>query len=100
MGVAGSYKGVKEGRFVAVGSSEWAGNSMFRVRNVGNMDLLLNMMNWLSSDEDLISIRPKDPEDRRITLTRKQMMTVRTASIFGLPLLVIGWGLMVWRKRR
>ena len=100
LGVAGSYKGVKEGRFVVVGSSEWAGNSMFRVRNVGNMDLLLNMMNWLSSDEDLISIRPKDPEDRRITLTRKQMMTVRTASIFGLPLLVIGWGLMVWRKRR
>ena len=26
---------------------------------VGNRDLALNMMNWLTSDEDLISIRPK-----------------------------------------
>ena len=26
-------------------------------------------MNWLSSDEDLISIRPKEEEDRRVTLT-------------------------------
>ena len=30
------------------------------------------MMNWLSSDEDLISIRPKAPEDRRVTMTRAQ----------------------------
>ena len=34
----------------------------------GNRDLVLNMLNWLSSDEDLISIRPKEPEDRRLSL--------------------------------
>ncbi len=36
---------------------------------IGNRDLALNMMNWLTSDEDLISIRPKEPEDRRLRVT-------------------------------
>ena len=36
------------------------------------------MMNWLSSDEDLISIRPKEPEDRRINLTRAQFLMLRS----------------------
>ncbi len=31
-----------------------------------NRDLALNCINWLSSDEDLISIRPKEPEDRKL----------------------------------
>ena len=49
---------------MVVGSSNWIGNNILRFN--GNRDLFLNMMNWLSSDEDLISIRPKEPEDRRL----------------------------------
>jgi ABC-type uncharacterized transport system involved in gliding motility auxiliary subunit len=66
----------------------------------GNRDLFLNMLNWLSSDEDLISIRPKDPEDRRLTLTRAQMNVVFYASVLLLPLAVIAAGVSVWWKRR
>ncbi len=51
-----------------VGSSNWAINNILRFN--GNRDLFLNMMNWLSSDEDLISIRPKDPEDRRLNISQ------------------------------
>jgi ABC-type uncharacterized transport system involved in gliding motility auxiliary subunit len=58
------------------------------------------MVNWLSSDEDLISIRPKEPEDRRITLTRAQFRTVQITSQIFLPLIVIFGGVMVWLKRR
>ncbi len=69
---AGTYNTGKEnsqGRFVVVGSSSWAANSFINFN--GNSDLALNTMNWLSSDEDLISIRPKQQEDRRITMTRR-----------------------------
>ncbi len=57
---AGSYNTGKEnseGRFVVVGSSSWVANSFLSFN--GNSDLAMNAMNWLSSDEDLISIRPK-----------------------------------------
>ncbi|MBI4891717.1 MAG: GldG family protein [Acidobacteria bacterium] len=87
-----------EGRFVVVGSSDFTAN--YALAFGGNRDLSLNIINWLSSDEDLISIRPKDPEDRRIQLTGGQMMLVRTVSQFVIPLIIIALGLMVWWRRR
>jgi ABC-type uncharacterized transport system involved in gliding motility auxiliary subunit len=98
---AGSYNTGKEnsqGRFVVIGSSSWAANSFINFN--GNRDLALNAMNWLSSDEDLISIRPKDREDRRITMTRGQLNLVRITSQFVLPLIVIFAGVSVWWRRR
>jgi ABC-type uncharacterized transport system involved in gliding motility auxiliary subunit len=87
-----------EGRFVVTGSSSWAANRFLGFN--GNGDLALNMVNWLASDEDLISIRPKADDDRRITMTRAQLVLVRVTSQFVLPLIVIGFGIMVWWKRR
>ena len=98
LAAAGTYD--SKGRFVVVGSSSWVTNSFLPARSLGNRDLALNMMNWLSSDEDLISIRPKEPEDRRLTVNRRQMTTVFYSSVIGLPLLVILAGLGVWWRRR
>jgi len=101
LAAAGTYNTGKEnsqGRFVVLGSSAWAANSFLNFN--GNRDLALNTMNWLSSDEDLISIRPKEREDRRITMTQAQMSLVRITSQFILPLIVIFAGVSVWWKRR
>jgi ABC-type uncharacterized transport system involved in gliding motility auxiliary subunit len=98
---AGSYNTGKEnsqGRFVVVGSSSWAANRFINFN--GNGDLALNAINWLASDEDLISIRPKQPEDRRVTMTRGQLNLVRLTSQFVLPLVVVVAGIGVWWKRR
>jgi ABC-type uncharacterized transport system involved in gliding motility auxiliary subunit len=98
---AGTYNTGKpnsQGRFVVIGSSSWAANRFLGFN--GNSDLALNAMNWLSSDEDLISIRPKQQEDRRITMTRAQLILVRTVSQFVLPLIVVIAGTLVWWKRR
>jgi ABC-type uncharacterized transport system involved in gliding motility auxiliary subunit len=88
----------KEGRFVVVGDSEWAANSFLAFN--GNGDLAMNAMNWLSSDEDLISIRPKPPEDREISMTSGQLQWVRISSQFLLPLVVVLAGVSVWWRRR
>ncbi len=98
---AGTYntgKANAQGRFVVVGSSGWAGNRFLEFN--GNSDLALNTVNWLSSDEDLISIRPKPPEDRRITMTQRQFSGVLVTSQFVLPLIVVVAGFGVWWKRR
>jgi ABC-type uncharacterized transport system involved in gliding motility auxiliary subunit len=94
----GAAATVGKGRVVVTGSSGFIANSIFRFN--GNRDLFLNMMNWLSSDEDLISIRPKDPEDRRLTLNRRQISMLFWSSVVLLPLIVIGSGLAVWWRRR
>ena len=61
LAAAGTYNTGKEnseGRFVVVGSSSWAANAFLALQRQPR--LALNAMNWLSSDEDLISIRPKE----------------------------------------
>lgn len=101
LGAAGTYTTGKEngnGRFVTVGSSRWIANGFLKFN--GNRDLLMNMMNWLSSDEDLISIRPKEPEDRRLNLTNRQMSMVFYESVVFIPLLIVMAGVGVWWKRR
>lgn len=98
---AGSYKTGKEntqGRFVVIGSSDWAANSFLRFN--GNRDLALNTINWLASDEELISIRPKEQEDRRIMMTKAQINWVGITSLLVLPLIVIATGVSVWWRRR
>ena len=98
---AGTYNTGKEnseGRFVVVGSASWAANNF--ISSMANSDLALNAVNWLASDEDLISIRPKEQDDRRITMTKNQLMWVRTTSQFLLPLVVVVAGVSVWWKRR
>lgn len=101
MGVAATYNTGKpnnQGRFIVVGNSGFAANSFLNFN--GNRDLLLNSMNWLSSDEDLISIRPKENEDRRINLSKSQMAWIRIVSQFGLPLCIVVAGFFVWWRRR
>ena len=98
---AGTYNTGKQnsqGRFVVTGSSSWAANRFLGFN--GNSDLALNALNWLASDEDLISIRPKQQEDRRVTMTRAQLIMVRAISQFVLPLMVVIAGTLVWWKRR
>ncbi|MCE5310191.1 MAG: GldG family protein [Acidobacteriales bacterium] len=101
LAAAGTYstgQAGQQGRFVVAGCSSWAANNILRFN--GNRDLLLNMMNWLSSDEDLISIRPKEPEDRRLNMTRRQMNSVFYTSVIGIPLIILAAGLSVWWRRR
>ena len=86
---------------VVVGSSTWIANNILSAP-VANRDLILNMMNWLTSDEDLISIRPKQmaPQDRRLNVTGSAMRIMFLTSVIFLPLIVIFSGVSVWWKRR
>jgi len=98
LAAAGTYNGTPAGRFVAVGGSLWIGNNYIRFN--GNRDLFLNMINWLTADEDLISIRPKSPEDRPLNLSPQKLNTVFWLSVVIFPLGVVGFGLATWWKRR
>ena len=101
LAAAGTYNTGKEngnGRFVVVGTSRWIGNGFLTFN--GNRDLYMNMLNWLSSDEDLISIRPKDPEDRRLNMNPTQANMLFWGSVVLIPLAVVFAGVGVWWKRR
>jgi ABC-type uncharacterized transport system involved in gliding motility auxiliary subunit len=60
----------------------------------------MNMVSWLAQDEDLISIRPKPPEDRRIVLSQSQMAMLRLFTVFVLPGIALFVGIVVFVNRR
>ena len=91
--------GATAGRVVVVGSSNWMANFILAAP-VANRDLVLNVMNWLTSDEDLISIRPVEPEDRRLRITGAASRFIFPISVIMWPLAVILMGVSVWWKRR
>jgi ABC-type uncharacterized transport system involved in gliding motility auxiliary subunit len=87
-------------RLVVVGTSNFPMNSAWSAG--GNGNLFMNMISWLAQDEDLISIRPKPPEDRRMMLSQGQMYLIRLIAIFLLPgtALVVGIVVVVKRRRK
>jgi ABC-type uncharacterized transport system involved in gliding motility auxiliary subunit len=100
LAAAGTFTGANKGRFVVVGASMWAQNSVLGSRSLANRDLLANTINWLNSDEDLISIRPKTTEDRPLNMTAQKLSMLFWLSVVIFPLAVVAFGLGTWWKRR
>jgi ABC-type uncharacterized transport system involved in gliding motility auxiliary subunit len=87
-----------ETRVAVIGDSDFAANGTLGVP--GNRDLFMNTIGWLSQQDNLISIRPKDADDRRITLTATQESNIFWLSLLIIPGFVFGAGVMTWFKRR
>ena len=60
----------------------------------------MNTLNWLAEEDDLISVRPKDPEDRRLNLTQKQSKMILYLGVILLPVLIFAAGIFVYTKRK
>jgi ABC-type uncharacterized transport system involved in gliding motility auxiliary subunit len=87
-----------ETRLVVVGDSDFASNSVAGMG--GNRDMFLNMVNWLAQQENLISVRPRNAEDRRITLTAGQDRMIFFFTMLILPGLIFLAGIQTWWRRR
>jgi ABC-type uncharacterized transport system involved in gliding motility auxiliary subunit len=89
--------GDKKLGIVIYGDSDFAKNGYFK--NQGNADLFLNTVNYLAEEEDLISIRPKEVDDRRVTLTQAEVTTIFYLVVIAIPILVIIAGIVFYIKR-
>jgi ABC-type uncharacterized transport system involved in gliding motility auxiliary subunit len=89
---------VPETRIAVFGDSDFASNGLLGFQ--GNHNLFMNAVNWLAQQENLISIRPRDPQDRRVTLTARQQSLIRLLAIFVIPGVILAAGVQTWWRRR
>jgi ABC-type uncharacterized transport system involved in gliding motility auxiliary subunit len=68
--------------------------------NGGNLLLGMNIMNWISEDEDFIAIPPKTAPDVKLELSRTDMLVMGAGFLLVLPLLLAGTGTLIWVRRR
>jgi ABC-type uncharacterized transport system involved in gliding motility auxiliary subunit len=87
-----------ETRVAVYGDSDFAGNAGLGIQ--GNRDLFMNTIGWLSQQENLIAIRPKEPDDRRVTMTAAQQTNVTWLSLLFIPAIIFGAGFYSWWRRR
>jgi ABC-type uncharacterized transport system involved in gliding motility auxiliary subunit len=87
-----------ETRVVVFGDSDFASNAALGIQ--GNRDLFMNALGWASQQEGLIAIRPREAEDRRITLTAAQQSNIIWLSLLLIPGAVFGTGVYNWWRRR
>jgi ABC-type uncharacterized transport system involved in gliding motility auxiliary subunit len=87
-----------ETRVVVTGDSDFLTNRAINIP--GNRDLGQNIANWLAQQENLIAIRPRDPDSRPITLTEQQGTFINWLSLAIVPGLLFAAALRVWWKRR
>ena len=86
------------GRMVVFGDSDFASNQFLHLS--GNRDLILNTINWLAKEEDLITIRPKEAEASRVSLSRSEGINIFFLSVVLYPVLLLIIGIFVWYRRR
>ena len=87
-----------ESRLVVVGDSDFAANNVAGMG--GNRDMFLNIVNWLAQQENLIAVRPRDPADRRVSLTSGQDTMITWFTMVILPGLIFLAGIQTWWRRR
>jgi ABC-type uncharacterized transport system involved in gliding motility auxiliary subunit len=88
----------REARFVLYGDSDFASNAYFD--GGANGDLFLMTISWLAEEADLLAVRPRSPENRRIELTFAQSRLIFWGTVVLLPLVTVILGLSVWHQRR
>jgi len=89
-------------RIVVVAGAEFMTDRLIQGAQLwGNAAFALNGINWLVSNEKLISIPPKDVETPYLTMVGAQKAIAAVITLFLIPgLVVLAGGIVWWRRRR
>ncbi len=85
-------------RVVVFGDSDFANNTFFGL--LGNRDLFLNTVAWLTGSDDLISIRPNRDAGDRVFINAAQGRLVFVLCLVFPPLAIFAVGATVLTRRR
>lgn len=92
-------KTTSESRLVVYGNSSFASDGWFEQQL--NSDVFLNSIGWLSKrDVQTLSIRPKEPKNRRLNLTPLQSGALWWTALVIIPLVGFTTAGMIWWRRR
>ena len=95
--------GKKGQRVVIMGNANFLSNTF--ITNGGNLDLGVNMINWLAGDDKLITIQPMPLKDINVTIPDTNSARIVAWTVFHgfqyfIPLGFMIAGIYFWWKRR
>ncbi len=95
--------GKKGQRVVVMGNASFLSNTF--ITNGGNLDFGVNIINWLSGDDSLITIQPMPLKDINVTIPNDNKSFIIAWTVFHsfqyfIPLAFFIAGFWLWYKRR
>lgn len=88
----------KAQRIAVFGNASFLSNTY--VGNGGNLDLGVNLANWLVGDDDLITIQPRASADSRLNIGQFGLYLIAFSFLFVLPFAFVITGVVIWWRRR
>jgi ABC-type uncharacterized transport system involved in gliding motility auxiliary subunit len=85
-------------RVVIIGNGSFLANTF--LGNGGNLDLGVNVVNWLAGDDTLIAIQPRPSLDSGLELGRGAQYLILFGFLIFLPLSFATTGVLIWWRRR
>ncbi len=85
-------------RVVVVGNGHFISNQF--LGNGGNVDLGVNLINWLAGDDALIAVQPRATVDGNLELDRGAQIAILFGFLIFLPLAFVSTGVLIWWRRR
>ena len=92
--------GKKGQRVVVMGNGNFLSNTF--ITNGGNLDFGINIINWLTGDDKLITIQPMPLKDVNMTIPEGSIMAklVGYGTQYIVPAIFLFLGIFFWWKRR
>jgi len=85
-------------RIVVVGDSDFLSDTYLGAG--ANLNLGLNIFNWLIGDDDFVSVEVKPSPDTKLELDDSQLIIIGFGFFLVLPLLLLITGFTLWYKRK
>ena len=85
-------------RVVVIGDGDFLSNTY--LGNGANLELGLNIFNWLTWDEALIFVAPRAAPDPNLNLSEGALALIAAIFLVGLPGMLFASGWLIWFRRR
>ncbi len=85
-------------RIIIVGDGDFLSNQY--LGNSGNLELGLRLINWLTHDDNFISIPAKTADDLYLELSNASKLIIIFGFLILLPLILLLTGLIIWWRRK
>jgi len=88
----------EEQRVVVIGDSDFVSDAY--IGEAGNMDVAMNIVNWLVKDESFISIPSKTRTNTNLELSKTHQIIIGVGFLIIIPVGFLSAGLIIWMRRR
>ena len=88
----------REQRVAVIGDGDFLSNTF--LGNGGNLELGMNLVNWLGSDDAYINVPARTAPDLNLTLSRSAQIGIVLGFLVILPVGLLASGITIWWRRR